>query len=212
MIRPSEIMAPSKYRMRSPRPRDRPGSRASGSCGCLSVRAARSALELVGAADLYRFPAGLPRREAVPAQSYSVAQRMGELRVAAGIKPSRSLGDPLEQAICRPQEGAREGQANFSPKLLNFVAAVMTIGADGDARHRPVLPDAANQPAQVTAHLDARGPLAARRPDGLSRCRRHGSAGSSAHRNGVEQRELLMAVNDIHRVVNVERHRRGEVV
>src|SRR5204862_1728315 len=45
-------------------------------------------------------------------------------------------------------------------RLMRVMAAVVTVAADGDARRRPVLPYAADQPAQVTADLDARGRLA----------------------------------------------------
>jgi hypothetical protein len=38
----------------------------------------------------------------------------------------------------------------------------MAIAAGGDARGRPVLPYAADETAQVTAHLNARGSLAGR--------------------------------------------------
>ncbi len=76
---------------------------------------------------------------------------------------------------------------------------------------RPVLPYAADQPAQVTADLDARWRLAGAQQH---RDRTAGRRVIDVDRQeaalvvmGVEQRELLMAVNDIHRVVDVERHR-----
>ena len=76
------------------------------------------------------------------------------------------------------------------------------------------LPYAADQPAQVTADLDARGRLAGAQQHGdRTACR--GVVDVDRQEAalvvmGVEQRELLMAVNDIHRIVDVERHRRGE--
>ena len=66
--------------------------------------------------------------------------------------------------------------------------------------------------AQVTADLGARGRLAGAQQHGdRTACRgvidvdRQEAALIVI---GVEQRELLMAVNDIHRIVDVERHRR----
>ena len=76
---------------------------------------------------------------------------------------------------------------------------------------RPVLPYAADQPAQVTADLDARGRLAGAQQHGDRPARRRvidvDRQEAALVVMGVEQRELLMAVNDIHRVVDVERHR-----
>ena len=73
-----------------------------------------------------------------------------------------------------------------------------------------MLPYAADQPAQVTADLDARGRLAGAQQHGdRTACR--GVVDMDRQKAalivmGVEQRELLMAVNDIHRVVDVELH------
>jgi hypothetical protein len=74
-----------------------------------------------------------------------------------------------------------------------------------------VLAYAADQPAQVTADLDARGRLAGAQQYGDRPARRRvvdvDRQEAALVIMGVEQRELLMAVNDIHRIVDIERHR-----
>ena len=86
----------------------------------------------------------------------------------------------------------------------------MAVAADGDLGLWPVSPDATDETAQVSADLDARGRLAGAQQHGdRTACR--GVVDVDRQEAaliimGVEQRELLMAVNDIHRVVDVERH------
>jgi hypothetical protein len=86
----------------------------------------------------------------------------------------------------------------------------MAVAADGDPGLRPVLPDATDQAAQVTADLGARGRLAGAQQHGDGPARRRvvdvDRQEAALVVMGVEQRELLMAVDDIHRVVDVERH------
>ena len=91
-----------------------------------------------------------------------------------------------------------------------FGAAVVPVAADGDAGPGPVRPDQAHEPAQVAAHLLARGRLA--RPEQ----HRHGPGGRRVvHVDrqeaalavvAVEQGKLLVAVHDIHRAVDVQHH------
>ena len=73
-----------------------------------------------------------------------------------------------------------------------------------------MLPYAADQPAQVTADLDARGRLAGAQQHCDRAARRRvvdvDRQETALVVMGAEQRELLMAVNDIHRVVDVEHH------
>ena len=86
---------------------------------------------------------------------------------------------------------------------------VMSVAAEQDARLRPAGADAADEPAQMGANLDADGRLAGTQDD------RDGSAllrvidmdrqKAALVVMGVEQRELLMAVDDIAGVVDVER-------
>ena len=89
----------------------------------------------------------------------------------------------------------------------------MAVAADGDPGLRPVPADAADETAQMAAHLDARGRLAGAQQHGDRPARRRvvdvDRQEAALVVMGIEQRELLMAVNDIHRVVDVERHRRG---
>src|SRR3954467_7679997 len=71
---------------------------------------------------------------------------------------ARPTPQPVEHGVTGQTED--EVDAILVAPLHDLRAAVMTVAADGDARRRPVLPYAADQPAQVTADLDARGRLA----------------------------------------------------
>ena len=88
----------------------------------------------------------------------------------------------------------------------------MPVAAEQDARRRPAGADAAHEPAQMSANLDARGRLAGPQDDrdgparlGVVDMDRQKAALVIV---GVEQRELLMAVHDIASVVDVERDAR----
>ena len=87
----------------------------------------------------------------------------------------------------------------------------MAVAGEGDPGLWPVMPEATDQAAQVTADLGARGRLAGAQQHGDRPARRRvldvDRQEAALVVMGVEQRELLMAVNDIHRVVDVERHR-----
>src|ERR1700720_4136984 len=63
------------------------------------------------------------------------------------------IDQPVEHGVARQTED--EVDAILVAPLHDLRAAVMTVAADGDARRRPVLSYAADQPAQVTADLDA---------------------------------------------------------
>ena len=87
----------------------------------------------------------------------------------------------------------------------------MAIAADGDVRLRPVFADAVHEAAQMAAHLLARGRLAGAQQD---RDRPGGRRVIDVDRQKaalivmpIEERKLLMAMDDIDGVVNVERHR-----
>jgi len=71
--------------------------------------------------------------------------------------------------------------------------------------------DAANQPTQVTTDLGARGRLARAKQHRDRPARRRvvdmDRQEAALVVMGIEQRELLMAVDDIYRVIDVERHR-----
>src|SRR6202035_5394569 len=87
----------------------------------------------------------------------------------------------------------------------------MAVAPDGNPGLRPVPADATDETAQVTADLGARGCLAGTQQHGDRPARRRvidvDRQEAALVVMGVEQRELLMAVNDIHRIVDVERHR-----
>src|SRR5271167_4230969 len=91
-------------------------------------------------------------------------------------------------------------------------AAVMAVAANGDPGLWPVPADATDETTQVTAHLDARGRLAGAQQHGDRPARRRvvdmDRQETALVVMGVEQRELLMAVDDIHRIVDIERHGR----
>ena len=88
----------------------------------------------------------------------------------------------------------------------------MAVATDGDPGLWPVAADATNQTTQVTAHLDARGRLAGAQQYGDRPARRRvvdmDRQETALVVMGIEQRELLMAVDDIHRIVDIERHGR----
>src|SRR5438270_13508019 len=88
----------------------------------------------------------------------------------------------------------------------------MAIAANGDVRLRPVFADAVNESAQMAAHLLARGCLAGPQQD---RDRPGGRRVIDVDRQKaalsvmrIEERKLLMAMDDSDGVVNVERPRR----
>src|SRR5258708_6014625 len=89
----------------------------------------------------------------------------------------------------------------------------MAVAPGGETSCRPMLPYATDEAAQVTAHLDARGALAGTQEHGDRPARRRvvdvDRQEAALVIMSVEQRELLMAVDDIHRIVDVERHRFG---
>src|ERR1700756_478856 len=79
-------------------------------------------------------------------------------RAAGANVVGRLIDQPVEHGVAGQTED--EVDAILLAPLHDLRAAVMTVAADGDARRRPVLAYAADQPAQVTADLDARGRLA----------------------------------------------------
>src|SRR2546430_14325337 len=82
-----------------------------------------------------------------------LVERAARANVVGGL-----IDQPVEHGVAGQTED--EVDAILVAPLHDLRAAVMTVAADGDARRRPVLPYAADQPAQVTADLDARGRLA----------------------------------------------------
>ena len=89
----------------------------------------------------------------------------------------------------------------------------MAVAADGQARVRPVGADAAHQAPDMTADLGAGRGLAGPQQDGhrACGCRVIDVDGHEAAFvvMRVEQRELLVAVHDVHGVINIERYRLG---
>src|SRR6266404_2611320 len=89
-------------------------------------------------------------------------------------------------------------------------AAVMAVAPDGNPRLWPVPADAADETTQVTAYLCARGCLAgAQEHSDRPACRRVVDMNwqeTALVVMGIEQGELLMALNDINRIVDIERH------
>jgi hypothetical protein len=72
------------------------------------------------------------------------------------------VGDFVDQAVEDDVAGQSEDEANavfFAPRH-HLLATVMAIAANGDVRLRPVFADAADEAAQMAAHLLARGCLA----------------------------------------------------
>jgi hypothetical protein len=92
----------------------------------------------------------------------------------------------------------------------------MTAAADGDACVRPVGADPAHQPAQMVAHRHAAWRLA--RPQDHAEALPARSIVDVDRQEAprvvmrVEQRELLMPMHPIERVVDVERDRLGRTM
>ena len=84
----------------------------------------------------------------------------------------------------------------------------MAIAADGDPCARPVPADAPHQPAQMRADLLAVGRLAGTQ-DGEDAMAGVGVVDMDRHEAalvmvGVEQRQLLMAVHRVGRIIDIE--------
>src|SRR5205085_2784091 len=107
-------------------------------------------------------------------------------RAASANVVGSFIDQPVENGVAGQTED--EVDAILVAPQHDLRAAVMTVAADGDTRRRPVLsyaadPAGAGDRGSRCPRASCRG-AAARRPDGLSRCRRCGSAESSARRNG----------------------------
>src|SRR5215216_741072 len=74
-------------------------------------------------------------------------------RAAGANVVGRRIDQPVEHGVAGQTED--EVDAILVAPLHDLRAAVMTVAADGDAGLRPVLSYSADQPAQVTADLDA---------------------------------------------------------
>ncbi len=90
-------------------------------------------------------------------------------------------------------------------------SAVVAVATDGDLRRGPMMADASDETAQVTAHLDAGGRLARPQDHGH---RATGRRIVDVDRQkaalivvGIEERQLLVTVNHVDRVVDVEHDR-----
>ena len=96
----------------------------------------------------------------------------------------------------------------------NFGAAIVTVGAQKDFGARPVGADGAQQPAQEGSDFLAAGPLGGAQHGGDEAARaveHHDRLKSVFVVMGVEQPELLAAVNRVERVVEVERDPLGNL-
>src|SRR6202158_3765095 len=98
-------------------------------------------------------------------QAGLLVERAARANVVGGL-----IDQPVEHGVAGQTED--EVDAILVAPLHDLRAAVMTVAADGDARRRPVLPYAADQAAQVTADLDARGRLAGAQQHGDRPARR----------------------------------------
>src|SRR6202163_4783348 len=156
-------------------------------------------------------PVGLPGFRLIvglgeAAQAGLLVERPAGANVVGGLVDST-----VEHGITGETED--EVDAILLAPLHDLRPAVMPVPTDGDARGRPVLPYAADEPAQMATYLDARG--------GLAGAQQHGNRPAGRRVvdmdrqeaalivMGVEQRKLLVAMDDIHRIVDVERHRIG---
>ena len=130
----------------------------------------------------------------------------------------RALGaDLVGRRLDLPRQGLRARQAEhvFEAVVLapghGLRPAIMTVASDQDAGLRPAGADAADEAAQVGSHLRAGRRLAGAQHD------RDGAAAlrvvdvdrqeTALVVMRVEQRQLLVAMNHVARVVDVERHR-----
>ena len=133
-------------------------------------------------------------------------------RLALGVAHPDIVGGrfhlPVQHGIARQAEDVVD-VIGLAP-CHHLRAPVVTVTTDGQSGCGPMRTDAAHQAPQMATHFAAQWCLAraaaALPPDARWRCHRHGSAGSSVHHNGgIEQRKLLMAVDDIDGVVDVQR-------
>ena len=138
-------------------------------------------------------------------------------RAGQGALDPDGIGDVFDLGgQCRRAGDAEQRvEAVLIAEVHEFRSAVVTVAPDGQAGPGPVAADAAIQSAQISRRLPARGRLA--RPQD----NRDGSAGGGVvdvDRQeaalvvvGMEQRELLGAVNHVQGVVDIEGDRLGLV-
>jgi len=95
-------------------------------------------------------------------------------------------------------------------EIHHFRAAVVTIATQGDSGSRPVPADAAYEPAQMASDL-----LTGRRLAGAQQHRQRPAGRDVVDMDGqkaalvvmgIEQRQLLMPVHHVERVIDIERH------
>ncbi len=136
-------------------------------------------------------------------------------RFCLGAADPDIVGRRLEQ----PGQHGVAGQAEDEVHAVGLAprhhlgTAVVAIAADRQPRGGPVAADAAHQAPEVAAHLDATG-RPARAQNHRDRARGGDVVDVDGHEAAlvvmrVEQRELLVAMHHIHRVVDVQRHRFG---
>ena len=101
---------------------------------------------------------GVPgfRLEAVSAKP----RRQGFWWSARRVRMSSAVSSTTRSSTALPGRPKMKSIPFSSHHSMTSGGAVITVAANGDARRRPVLPYAADQPAQMTADLDARGRLA----------------------------------------------------
>ena len=126
---------------------------------------------------------------------------------ALGADRFRRLVDFLRQRLRTGQAEDVIDSVGLAP-FHRLGSGVVAIASEHDARPRPALTDMAHEPAQMSAHFDARRGLAGAQHDrdgtralGVIDVDRQKAALVVV---GVEERELLMPVHDIAGVVDIE--------
>ena len=134
--------------------------------------------------------------------------------VLDGALDADRIGDVLELVGQRLGAGEAEDivDAVRLAEVHDLGPAIVAVAADGDPGRGPVAADRPDETAQMAAHLLARRCLA-RPQDHRDRAGRGRVVDVDRQKAalvvmGVEQRQLLTAVDDIERVVDVEHHRR----
>jgi len=140
------------------------------------------------------------------------------IEVTEGAFGAHRIGGGLHQGIQHGVAAEAEDEAHIMGVAPGHRCgpSIVAVAADGDGCVRPVGADPAHQTAQMVAHFDAAGRLA-RTQDHAKALPAGGVVEVDRQKAafvvvGVEQRELLMPVHAVERVVDVERDRLGRTM
>lgn len=164
-----------------------------------------------------RFDAG--RDAALPCPGFGGVGGLGEAAHGVLVLDRALDADVVGDFLDLGSERLRAGEAEDVIDAVRLAPvhdlgpAIVAVAADGDAGCRPMAADRPDETADVTAHLDAGGRLARPQDHGH---RTTGYRIVDVDRQeaalvivGIEERQLLVAVNHVDRVVDIEHDRLG---